>query len=164
MARKGNIGLGSGQKADRVVIDLIYNLCFLIYIAAKIDPMNRFLLLVILIFSLSSASFVLADTTTNGPVYIPNAFSPNGDGRNDRFEIFAPAGSSTEVISYAIYNRWGSLLFEQSNFTLPASESQWWDGTFRGTILPPDTYVYRVEVTVNGGESLLYTGAVAIVE
>ncbi len=76
-------------------------------------------------------------------IYIPNAFTPNNDGLNDRF---MPSGIGYSVIrSMRIFNRWGELVYEQLN--LPVTDrSKGWDGTQRGMPLPPGVYVYTIEI------------------
>ncbi len=75
-------------------------------------------------------------------IYVPNAFSPNEDGRNDRLIPYADA--SIELIeSYRIYSRWGALLFERTNFR-PNDESLGWDGKVNGQPAPPGPYVYQL--------------------
>lgn len=72
-----------------------------------------------------------------GPaIYIPNAFTPNGDGRNDRFR-FIPVGMK-EIYYFRIFNRYGQLVFESRN-TEPG-----WDGTLNGKQQPSGTYVWMV--------------------
>jgi|ETNmetMinimDraft_30_1059905.scaffolds.fasta_scaffold01482_2 gliding motility-associated-like protein len=68
-------------------------------------------------------------------VYPPNAFTPNGDGENDTFEV-----KGTGVNSYLlrIYSRWGELIFESSSL-----EDQW-DGTYKGSLVTTGTYVYSI--------------------
>ncbi|HLP21601.1 MAG TPA: gliding motility-associated C-terminal domain-containing protein, partial [Chitinophagales bacterium] len=66
-------------------------------------------------------------------VYIPNAFSPNGDGSNDFFQIFGP-GSVRDYINHfsiKIFNRWGELVYESLD---PGFK---WNGVYKGTLLPP---------------------------
>lgn len=67
-------------------------------------------------------------------LFVPEAFSPNGDGINDSFEIFGTAVSS---ITFAIYNRWGEVIFytEDKNAT--------WDGTINGADAPAGTYIWK---------------------
>ena len=93
-------------------------------------------------------------------IYMPNAFSPNEDGRNDRLIPYADA-SIQEVESFRIFNRWGGLLFERSNF-MPNVEALGWDGMVKGEQAPPGLYVYQLEarrvdreVVQLGGEVLL---------
>lgn len=74
------------------------------------------------------------DCTCN--LYIPTAFSPNGDGLNDQFEI----KTRCNLLDYTlqVYNRWGELLFESRSL---ASN---WDGNYQGEPLPAGNYVYQI--------------------
>lgn len=67
-------------------------------------------------------------------VFLPNAFTPNGDGHNDKYSII----SSDGVIlgEFKIYNRWGQELFSTRELDTP------WDGTYKGIIQDPGTYYY----------------------
>lgn len=69
--------------------------------------------------------------------YIPNAFSPNGDGNNDEFNIY---GNGIKTVDMKIFNRWGEKLFDGNN--------QWkgWDGKYKGEPQPPGVYTYYVEI------------------
>lgn len=76
-------------------------------------------------------------------VFIPNTFSPNGDGQND---VFYPRGKGLSLVkSMRIFSRWGELLFEQKDFAFndPAAG---WNGTYKGSKLTPDVYVYMIDV------------------
>lgn len=70
------------------------------------------------------------------PIGIPNAFTPNGDGRNDRFRVKYGEGVSQYL--FRIYNRNGQMVFETREQTLG------WDGNFRGRQQPPGTYVWML--------------------
>ena len=79
--------------------------------------------------------------------WIPNAFSPNGDGLNDVLYIYAIR--PVLIREWRIYNRWGELVFEAQNIRagLPYPHSEvGWDGTYQGKPLPSDVYVYYYEV------------------
>lgn len=71
--------------------------------------------------------------------YLPNAFSPNGDGIND---LFMPAGSAVDLDNYelTIYDRWGMLLFRTDD---PAIG---WDGSSGGQAMPTGVYVFQADV------------------
>ncbi len=71
-------------------------------------------------------------------IYIPNAFSPNGDKEND---ILYVRGALVKEMVFRIYDRWGELIFESFDRTVG------WDGTFRGVDLDPDVYDYYLKVT-----------------
>lgn len=77
-------------------------------------------------------------------VYIPNAFSPNFDGRNDTFQPFLGKGVA-ELESFRIFDRWGNLVFERENCA-PGEADCAWDGRFKGRSLPPDYYVYQAQI------------------
>jgi gliding motility-associated-like protein len=70
-------------------------------------------------------------------LYVPNAFSPNGDGTNDQF---SPITICTfERYELLIFNRWGGLVFKTSN------QTEKWDGTFNGEDCSSDVYVYLIK-------------------
>jgi gliding motility-associated-like protein len=106
--------------------------------------------------------FVEVDKNRN--VYIPNVFSPNGDGVNDFFQFFSGPGVR-EIRSLRVFDRWGELVYQVTD--LPPSENPdpatGWDGTFRGKLMNPGVYVYIAEVEFLDGEVLLYRGDVTLV-
>ncbi|MBL7767029.1 MAG: gliding motility-associated C-terminal domain-containing protein [Chitinophagaceae bacterium] len=85
----------------------------------------------------------LCGTVTQDPtyIYLPNAFTPNGDGRNDEFK---PVAENVSFLKFIVYDRWGNEVFNSSNGT-------WgWDGKFKGREMPPDTYFYYFSYLING--------------
>jgi gliding motility-associated-like protein len=93
-------------------------------------------------------------------VFLPNSFTPNGDGEND---VFYPRGVGIiKVKNFRIYNRWGQLLFERVNFQLN-DPSQAWDGTYNGDAPRPDVYVYLIDATCDTGETVFLKGDVTII-
>ncbi len=90
--------------------------------------------------------FVLPD---DAYIYVPNAFSPNGDGINDKLEYFA---KNITHIDFRIYNRWGQMLY-QSNVP-----GDFWNGTYKR--LPQDigVYVYVVDALSKGGKPIKLSG------
>lgn len=96
--------------------------------------------------------FVLCD---NSQVFIPNTFSPNGDGQN---EIFFPRGHGLkEIASLRIYNRWGELIFEKKHILLN-DEANGWDGRYKGQELSPDVFVYIIEGICESGDPIHWKG------
>lgn len=93
-------------------------------------------------------------------VYIPNAFTPNGDGNNDYFSIYIGTGV-TLVKSFRVFNRWGEVVFERDNF-VPTFEEEGWDGSFRGEIMNPGVFVYFAEVEFLDGRVEKYKGDVTL--
>lgn len=68
-------------------------------------------------------------------IFIPNTFTPNGDGTND---IFIPVGKNIATMHLWVFDRWGNLLFESDDPTMG------WDGTYGGRIVENDMYVWRL--------------------
>ncbi len=96
------------------------------------------------------------------PVYVPNAFSPNDDGVNDRLRAFAPEGQGGEVAVFRIFDRWGALVYETTPLSLDAA-NQGWDGQFKGGPAAPGAYVYYLRVNFASGESLETSGTFTLV-
>ncbi len=92
---------------------------------------------------------------------IPNAFTPNEDGKNDVFYIMGgPAGSV--IRDFAIFNRWGQKIFQVHDVT-PGDPNYGWKGDYRGTLCPPDTYVYIIGMVFGDGKSQVIKGTVLLV-
>ncbi|GAA4464293.1 hypothetical protein GCM10023093_14320 [Nemorincola caseinilytica] len=96
----------------------------------------------------------------NSQVFVPNSFTPNGDGQND---VFYPRGIGVKAVkAFRIYNRWGELLFERENIMLNDADNAW-DGSYKGGIPKPDVYVYIVEALCYTGEDIFIKGDVTII-
>ena len=94
-------------------------------------------------------------------VFIPNAFSPDGDGIND---ILYVQGSGIKIIKdFRIYSRWGELVFERTNF-LPGDKSNGWDGKIRGKLASQDVFVYICEVVCEKGVAATFKGNIAVLK
>ncbi len=91
------------------------------------------------------------------PVFVPNAFSPNGDGQNEMLTVFGDI-SVVSVNYMHVYDRWGSLLYTSDGVFLPNDTSVGWDGTHRGQPVNSDVYIYSLEVTYIDGTSEVITG------
>ncbi|MEK7253954.1 MAG: gliding motility-associated C-terminal domain-containing protein [Bacteroidota bacterium] len=110
----------------------------------------------------SATAQVFVDVDKNRNVYIPNIFSPNGDGFNDKFQVFTGVGVVN--INFArVYDRWGELVFEDTNVPPSPDGTPGWDGVFRGQRMKPAVFMYLVEVEFLDGEVLLYRGDVTLV-
>jgi gliding motility-associated-like protein len=92
-------------------------------------------------------------------VRIPDAFTPNGDGRNDRFTVI---GAISIVNRLAIFDRWGTKVFEADHF-FPAAVGVGWDGTVGGRPAPAGVYVYFAEMQCPSGGVFLRKGTVVLV-
>ena len=90
-------------------------------------------------------------------VFIPNAFSPNGDGNNDVFMIFAKSESVKSITAFQLFNRWGEKVFERKNFK-PNDPINGWDGYFNGKRVNPSVLVYYAEIEFVDGLKKMYKG------
>lgn len=87
--------------------------------------------------------------------YVPNAFSPNGDGRNDLFRPIPIGIISTEI--FRIFNRYGDLIFETVQL------SKGWDGTYKGLPQPLGNYVWIVKGKGRNGKTIEMKGNLVLV-
>ena len=88
-------------------------------------------------------------------INIPNAFTPNADGKNDVFKI----ETIKEIIDFKliIYNRWGELIYESTDI------NKGWDGTYKGKTVPQGVYVYILTgIIKDTGEQIKRTGSVTL--
>ncbi len=93
-------------------------------------------------------------------IFMPNTFTPNGDGQND---IYYPRGIGVKSIAhFRIYNRWGQLLFERNNFEINDASAAW-DGSFAGAPPRPDVYVYVLDAICETGEPINIKGDVTLI-
>lgn len=88
-------------------------------------------------------------------VYVPAAFTPNGDGLNDK--LFVNLIGMKQLQHFSVYNRYGKKMFETSSI------SEGWDGTFNGTKQPMDTYVWTVEGVDKYGFYVATRGSVTLI-
>jgi gliding motility-associated-like protein len=93
-------------------------------------------------------------------IYVPNIFSPDGDGINDNFTLFSP--DIAVIQKLAVYNRWGELMYAEENFEA-GNPNIGWDGQFKGRPLNPGVYVYFAIVELNDGTIQELNGDVTIV-
>jgi len=94
-------------------------------------------------------------------VFIPNAFTPNGDGRND---ILMVRGTGILAVkSFRIFNRWGEIIFEKNNFP-PNNPIYGWDGMVKGQKVAPDVFVYTAEVICDNGTPYVFKGNVTLLK
>ena len=88
-------------------------------------------------------------------IYVPTAFTPNGDGLNDTLELF---GLPSEAVTTNIYNRWGQLVFTSDQ------PSPGWDGNINGSIAASGTYLYEIIFETADGEKRTQKGTFALIK
>jgi gliding motility-associated-like protein len=95
-------------------------------------------------------------------IYVPDAFTPDNNGRNDRFEI---KGDGIICYSYKIYNRWGEMVFSSSDLTIPHNpglSNLPWDGTFKGLPASESIYLYMLDVIDIDGDHHYLKGSLQL--
>lgn len=100
-------------------------------------------------------SIVVENQVGNCGLYMPSAFSPNGDGKNDIFR--AIVHDDVKEFSMSVYGRWGQLVFESRNPDLG------WDGRFKGSLMPAGSYVYVVTYIDSKYQTIKQTGSLLMV-
>ena len=87
-------------------------------------------------------------------IYVPNAFTPNGDGNNDIFRIIPLENYVLERLT--IYNRWGKIIFNTS------TPGNGWDGTSNHIPQPMGTYIYYILLRSSKGKEIIKKGTVLL--
>lgn len=123
-----------------------------------------FLLLALLYWNHSYAGSVdryddiqLINEEVSGNIYIPKAFTPNGDGVNDYFYV-SGEGIDPDKFEMLIYNRFGNLIFKS------VTPFDYWDGyNSDGSLAPTGIYVYKITVYDLDGNRTIYEGTVTLI-
>ncbi|MCX6292448.1 MAG: gliding motility-associated C-terminal domain-containing protein [Bacteroidetes bacterium] len=87
-------------------------------------------------------------------VIAPNAFTPNGDGRND---FFFASGTNVTSFNMKIFNRWGEKIFESDNMNSP------WNGSYKGKEQESDVYVWLLNFSIDNNEPVRKVGRVFLI-
>ncbi|MFN0216501.1 MAG: T9SS type B sorting domain-containing protein [Saprospiraceae bacterium] len=95
-------------------------------------------------------------------IYVPNVFTPNEDGTNDLFTIYAKPGSVSKILSLQVFDRWGEALITLKDF-LPNNPTIGWDGSFNGEPMNPGVFVWVAEIEFIDGQRELFKGDVTVV-
>lgn len=103
------------------------------------------------IYGCTAEASVQVEVSDEAAIFVPTAFSPNGDYINDRFTVYVNTYQVEEITTFRVFDRWGGLLFERKNVP-PNDDSSGWDGTAKGEPLSPGVYTYMVEVKLINGE------------
>ncbi len=108
--------------------------------------------------AIDTISVIVKEVICGDPyIFVPNAFTPNGDGNNDYFRPFYPGAIVTEMY-FAVYDRWGSIVYETDNI-----RADGWNGTYKGKQLAPDVYVFWLKAKCINGEEYEHRGNVTLI-
>jgi len=102
------------------------------------------------------------DVLMNYGVYVPNVFSPNGDGINDRFTLYANK-KGEELVLFQIYDRWGNLVYKAAHKDVHAFKNDGWDGYYKGKLMDTGVYVYVALVKFIDGDVKDFRGDVTLI-
>lgn len=91
--------------------------------------------------------------TVNATAAVPNAFSPNGDGTNDRIFV---RGYGIDKMTWRIYNRWGVQVYVSNN------QTEGWDGRYKGRLQPQDVYHYTLQIEFTNGDKVSKKGDITL--
>ena len=92
-------------------------------------------------------------STDGVEIFIPNTFTPNGDGRNDIFYVY---GNAIVKVKMRVYNQWGQFLYQSLNI------QNGWDGTYKGQMQPNGVYVYYVDLELTDGTKTMRKGTITL--
>jgi gliding motility-associated-like protein len=87
-------------------------------------------------------------------LFIPNSFTPNGDGINDVLQVY---GSSVQTVKFVVFNQWGEKISESND------QANAWDGKHRGKLQPSGVYIYVCEIVLRNGEKLTKKGSINLI-
>ena len=93
-------------------------------------------------------------------VAVPTGFSPNGNGSNERLLVHGRPG--TRVVSFQVYDRWASLLFEEGDFAVNDPE-RGWDGTHNGEPVNAGVYLYKATIEYDDGSRETISGQTTLI-
>jgi gliding motility-associated-like protein len=102
----------------------------------------------------ATQSYVITVMPLDKDVFVPNVFSPNGDGRNDILYVY---GNYIEKVDMRIFNQWGQQVAQINNKT------QGWNGTFKGQPQPVGVYVYILKAQLADGRKIDLKGSITLV-
>ena len=114
------------------------------------------------IYGCETSASISIDVEKDRAIFVPNVFTPNNDGNNDFFMIFAgPSAQIVSIKNFHVFDRWGEVVYTATEFQ-PNDSTYGWDGTLRGQKMNPAVFVYWFEVEFLDGETVIFEGDVAL--
>jgi gliding motility-associated-like protein len=99
-------------------------------------------------------TYVITVNPLDKDVFVPNVFSPNADGKNDKLFVY---GNYITQVDMHIFNQWGQEIF------IIDSKTKGWDGTFKGKPQPVGVYVYALKAVMTDGRTISMKGSITLV-
>ena len=97
------------------------------------------------------------DCGSAGTLYLPNAFSPNGDNENDVLKLYYGNTDCIKTYKLVIYNRWGQKVFSTDN------PKEGWEGTYKGQAEGSAVFDYYMKATLITGEEIIKKGNISLI-
>ena len=114
------------------------------------------------IFGCETSANISVQLIRQFDLFIPNTFTPNRDGKNDRFTIYGDPAVIAEVEYLYIYDRWGELVWSGEHFDI-GNDQIGWDGSFKGRTLNPGVFIYTCAIKLHSGITESYTGDITLI-
>ncbi len=111
----------------------------------------------------SATDVIRVEVPRNRDIWMPNAFSPNGDGQNDELPIFTEPNVK-RIVTFQVADRWGALLFRLDDATPAGRETPGWDGFWRSQPVDTGVYIWFAVVEYANGKQKLFEGDVTVVK
>ncbi len=109
----------------------------------------------------ASVAITVTVVVPSGSIFVPNAFTPNGDGINDVLTVFADEKQVVNVVSFQVFSRWGEAIYHGFNLR-PNDTTTGWEGTHQGKDVDAGVFAWFAEVELSTGEKKLLKGDVAV--
>jgi len=100
------------------------------------------------------AAVTVTITANTGDLFIPNAFTPNNDGKNDIFKVYGSAVKGAEI---RIYTQWGAQIYETND------NATGWDGKSKGVAQPVGMYIYVIKVRMQDEDTFIKKGTLSLI-
>ncbi|OKS86593.1 gliding motility-associated C-terminal domain-containing protein [Mucilaginibacter polytrichastri] len=107
-----------------------------------------------LLSALSNSITAISANPLGDNIFVPNAFTPNGDGKNDMLSVYSNA---IQKLDMWIYDQWGEMQFHSN------TQGAGWDGTYKGKPQPVGVYVYYIEATMQDGQVIKKKGTINLI-
>jgi gliding motility-associated-like protein len=94
-------------------------------------------------------------------VFVPNAFTPNGDNNNDQFTVY-PSVEITRIRQFSVFDRWGNLVHSVQNIAVSERTATGWNGMYKGKLLTPSVFIYLLEAEREDGTPFIQKGDITL--
>jgi gliding motility-associated-like protein len=111
---------------------------------------------------MDSVTITVFESCGESPIFVPNTFTPNGDGLNDGFTIRG-AGITT-IKNFRIFDRWGKMVFAAENAPINSAAASWFGTDMNGKELNPGVFVYMYEIVCMNNEVLSGKGNITLIK